>query len=133
MVLYGSDGPPSSGSTSPSEDVNEVAAYLVVKHSWKGRYKRIFSIGTTGITTYNPNSMEATNQWNYQVIMMIVMMMMMTMNMMMMTISDRTLSASCLLPEARPRPPATSLLSRSRRVRRQTRCDSRPTLSLIHI
>lgn len=67
MVLYGSDGgPPSSGSTSPSEDVNEVAAYLVIKHSWKGKYKRIFSIGTQGITTYNPSSMEATNQWNYQ-------------------------------------------------------------------
>ena len=38
---------------------------MVTKHSWKGKYKRVFSVGTTSITTYNPSSMEATNQWNY--------------------------------------------------------------------
>ena len=38
---------------------------MVTKHSWKGKYKRVFSVGTSSITTYNPNSMEATNQWNY--------------------------------------------------------------------
>ena len=26
------------------------------------RYKRIFSVGTLGITTYNPQSLEITNQ-----------------------------------------------------------------------
>lgn len=26
------------------------------------RYKRVFSIGTKGITTYNPNNVEVTNQ-----------------------------------------------------------------------
>lgn len=26
------------------------------------RYKRVFSIGTTAITTYNPNTHEVTNQ-----------------------------------------------------------------------
>lgn len=29
------------------------------------RYKRIFSVGNAGITTYNPGSMEVTNQWYY--------------------------------------------------------------------
>ena len=28
------------------------------------RYKRIFSVGSHGITTYNPNTMEVTNQVN---------------------------------------------------------------------
>ncbi|KAK2499613.1 hypothetical protein MC885_004710, partial [Smutsia gigantea] len=29
------------------------------------RYKRVFSIGTHAITTYNPNTLEVTNQWPY--------------------------------------------------------------------
>lgn len=29
------------------------------------RYKRVFSIGTTGVTTYNPGTMEITNRWPY--------------------------------------------------------------------
>lgn len=29
------------------------------------RYKRVFSVGTLGITTYNPTTMEITNQWPY--------------------------------------------------------------------
>ncbi|XP_025080789.1 dnaJ homolog subfamily C member 13-like isoform X2 [Pomacea canaliculata] len=43
----------------------DVACYFITKHSWKGKYKRIFSVGTHGITTYNPNNMEITNQWPY--------------------------------------------------------------------
>lgn len=44
----------------------DVACYLVTKHSaWKGKYKRVFSVGNAGITTYNPSSMEVTNQWYY--------------------------------------------------------------------
>lgn len=30
------------------------------------RYKRVFSIGTLAITTYNPNTLEITNQWLYE-------------------------------------------------------------------
>jgi DnaJ family protein C protein 13 len=29
------------------------------------RYKRIFGVGTHGITTYNPNSLEVTNRYSY--------------------------------------------------------------------
>ncbi|RNA25242.1 dnaJ -like protein, partial [Brachionus plicatilis] len=42
-----------------------LCCYFVTKHSWKGKYKRIFSVGTHGITTYNPTNLENTNQWAY--------------------------------------------------------------------
>lgn len=29
------------------------------------RYKRIFSVGTNGISTYNPSNLEITNRWAY--------------------------------------------------------------------
>ncbi|RCN30249.1 hypothetical protein ANCCAN_23977, partial [Ancylostoma caninum] len=44
----------------------DVVCYLVTKHSWKGKYKRIFSIGTLAVTTYNPQTLEITNQWQYE-------------------------------------------------------------------
>ncbi|BFZ15550.1 hypothetical protein BsWGS_18589 [Bradybaena similaris] len=47
------------------KDNKDVACYFITKHSWKGKYKRIFSVGTHGITTYNPATFEITNQWPY--------------------------------------------------------------------
>ncbi|XP_005092836.1 dnaJ homolog subfamily C member 13 isoform X2 [Aplysia californica] len=47
------------------KDNKDVACYFITKHSWKGKYKRIFSVGTHGITTYNPGTFEITNQWAY--------------------------------------------------------------------
>lgn len=50
----------------PLPDNTDVVCYFVTKHSqWRGKYKRIFSIGTCGITTYNPTSLEVTNRWLY--------------------------------------------------------------------
>ncbi|XP_058807941.1 dnaJ homolog subfamily C member 13 isoform X2 [Phymastichus coffea] len=49
----------------PIKDNQDVACFLVTKHSWKGKYKRIFSIGSMGITTYNPNTLDVTNKWEY--------------------------------------------------------------------
>ncbi|KAK6107132.1 DnaJ domain family protein [Brugia pahangi] len=49
-----------------SADNRDIICYLVTKHSWKGKYKRIFSIGTLAITTYNPSTLEITNQWLYE-------------------------------------------------------------------
>ncbi|XP_012235865.1 dnaJ homolog subfamily C member 13 isoform X2 [Linepithema humile] len=50
----------------PIKDNQDVACFLVTKHStWKGKYKRIFSIGSMGITTYNPGTLEVTNRWEY--------------------------------------------------------------------
>ncbi|CAB3410631.1 unnamed protein product [Caenorhabditis bovis] len=48
-----------------SADNRDIACYLVTKHSWKGKYKRVFSIGTLAITTYSPQSLEITNQFLY--------------------------------------------------------------------
>lgn len=50
----------------PLQDNEDVSCFLVWKvTTWKGRYKRIFSIGTIGITTYNPSNFEVTNRWSY--------------------------------------------------------------------
>jgi hypothetical protein len=32
------------------------------KHVFPCRYKRVFSVGTHAVTTYNPNTLEVTNQ-----------------------------------------------------------------------
>lgn len=49
----------------PLKDNHDVASFLVTKHSWKGKYKRVFSVGTHGITTYHPERFEVTNRWLY--------------------------------------------------------------------
>lgn len=41
----------------------DLQSYLVTKHSWKGKYKRILSIGSSGISTYNPEKFDLTNRW----------------------------------------------------------------------
>ncbi|KAK1885536.1 DnaJ like subfamily C member 13 [Dissostichus eleginoides] len=43
----------------------DMACFYTTKHSWRGKYKRVFSVGTHGITTYNPATLEVTNQWPY--------------------------------------------------------------------
>ncbi|XP_035285629.1 dnaJ homolog subfamily C member 13-like isoform X1 [Anguilla anguilla] len=43
----------------------DVACFYTTKHSWRGKYKRVFSVGTHAITTYNPTTLEVTNQWPY--------------------------------------------------------------------
>ncbi|XP_017066190.1 dnaJ homolog subfamily C member 13 isoform X2 [Drosophila eugracilis] len=48
----------------PRENV-DLECFMVTKHSWKGRYKRILSIGTAGISTYNPDKLDLTNRWSY--------------------------------------------------------------------
>jgi DnaJ family protein C protein 13 len=43
-----------------------VARYAVVKHSWKGKYTRIFCISPTKAATINPGSIfKVTNEWDY--------------------------------------------------------------------
>lgn len=54
-----SSNPTSSGSSPDLEN----CSYLVTKHSWKGKYKRILSIGSGGISTYNPDKFDLTNRW----------------------------------------------------------------------
>ncbi|KAI3379512.1 hypothetical protein SNEBB_010043 [Seison nebaliae] len=47
------------------EDNRDLFCFYTVKLSWKGKYNRIFSVGTNGITTYNLHNNEITNRWPY--------------------------------------------------------------------
>ncbi|XP_029728722.2 dnaJ homolog subfamily C member 13 isoform X2 [Aedes albopictus] len=51
--------------SSASRENVDLECFLVTKHSWKGKYKRIFSIGSCGISTYNPEKFDLTNRWQY--------------------------------------------------------------------
>eukprot|EP00730_Choanoeca_flexa_P013139 TRINITY_DN5001_c0_g1_i1.p1 TRINITY_DN5001_c0_g1~~TRINITY_DN5001_c0_g1_i1.p1 ORF type:complete len:324 (+),score=94.18 TRINITY_DN5001_c0_g1_i1:119-1090(+) len=44
---------------------NWLSCYYVTKHSWRGKYKRIFAIGDTCVATINPGTYEETNKWDY--------------------------------------------------------------------
>lgn len=47
-------------------DNRDLSCYHVTKHSsWRGKYKRIFSIGSHGISTYEPSTLGITNTWTY--------------------------------------------------------------------
>uniref|UniRef100_A0A915KDM6 Uncharacterized protein n=1 Tax=Romanomermis culicivorax TaxID=13658 RepID=A0A915KDM6_ROMCU len=51
-----------------TENRQKVTSYLVTKHSWKGKYKRILEISDLFISTYNPQTLELTNQWPFKVV-----------------------------------------------------------------
>jgi DnaJ family protein C protein 13 len=54
-------------------DNRDLTCYHVTKHSWRGKYKRIFSVGSHGISTYEPSTLGITNSWPYdQVVSMTV-------------------------------------------------------------
>lgn len=40
-------------------------SYVVVKHSWKGKYKRVLVIEPNQISTFDPKTMKLTNSWPY--------------------------------------------------------------------
>jgi DnaJ family protein C protein 13 len=42
---------------------DQASSYLVTKHSWKGKYRRVLTLSQDGFSTYNPSSMEVTNTW----------------------------------------------------------------------
>ncbi|KRY71181.1 DnaJ -like protein subfamily C member 13, partial [Trichinella pseudospiralis] len=43
----------------------EILCFIVVKRSWKGRYKRLLAIGPNGYSTYNPSNLHLTNHWDH--------------------------------------------------------------------
>ena len=43
----------------------EECCYLVTKHSWKGKYRRVLSLSKDGLSTHNPGNMEPTNTWKW--------------------------------------------------------------------
>ncbi|XP_051150143.1 dnaJ homolog subfamily C GRV2 isoform X2 [Andrographis paniculata] len=59
------DNPPTpSTHAPPPEEPEYVARYMVVKHSWRGRYKRIMCISNYAIITLDPNTLSVTNSYD---------------------------------------------------------------------
>ena len=42
---------------------DQASSYLVTKHSWKGKYRRVLTLSQDAFSTFNPGSMETTNTW----------------------------------------------------------------------
>ncbi|KDO80431.1 hypothetical protein CISIN_1g000052mg [Citrus sinensis] len=55
--------PSNSAPHPPPEETEYLARYLVVKHSWRGRYKRILCISNATIITLDPNTLAVTNSY----------------------------------------------------------------------
>ncbi|XP_024029794.1 dnaJ homolog subfamily C GRV2 isoform X1 [Morus notabilis] len=54
----------SNSNFAPLEEPEYVARYLVVKHSWRGRYKRILCISNVTIITLDPSTLAVTNSYD---------------------------------------------------------------------
>lgn len=46
--------------------------YMVRKHSWRGKYNRLFCLTNTSVVTLNPSTLEVTNTWEYKDIISLV-------------------------------------------------------------
>lgn len=46
------------------EEAEYLARYLVIKHSWRGRYKRILCISSQSIVTLDPATLSVTNSYD---------------------------------------------------------------------
>lgn len=55
-----------AGNSAPPalEEPEYLARYLVIKHSWRGRYKRILCISSAAIITLDPSTLAVTNSYN---------------------------------------------------------------------
>ncbi|PRQ46516.1 putative DnaJ domain-containing protein [Rosa chinensis] len=58
-----SSSSPSSSRSAPVEEPEYLARYLVVKHSWRGRYKRILCLSSASIVTLDPSTLAVTNSY----------------------------------------------------------------------
>ncbi|KAI3443850.1 hypothetical protein Pfo_000515 [Paulownia fortunei] len=54
----------SSTPAAPPEEPEYVARYMVIKHSWRGRYKRILCISNYAIITLDPSTLSVTNSYD---------------------------------------------------------------------
>ncbi|XP_057768784.1 dnaJ homolog subfamily C GRV2 isoform X2 [Salvia miltiorrhiza] len=55
---------PSASSAAPPEEPEYLGRYTVVKHSWRGRYKRILCISNHSIITLDPGTLSVTNSYD---------------------------------------------------------------------
>ena len=46
------------------EEPEYLARYIVIKHSWRGRYKRILCISNVSIITLDPSTLSVTNSYD---------------------------------------------------------------------
>ncbi|GJM91559.1 hypothetical protein PR202_ga07941 [Eleusine coracana subsp. coracana] len=56
--------PPASSAGAGSEEPEYLARYFVVKHSWRGRYRRILCIASSGVVTLDPATLNLTNSYD---------------------------------------------------------------------
>ncbi|KAL5729405.1 DnaJ subfamily C grv2 [Ranunculus cassubicifolius] len=56
--------PSSSSAAPPAEELEYLARYIVVKHSWRGRYKRILCLSNVAIITLDPSTLSVTNSYD---------------------------------------------------------------------
>ncbi|KAK6941565.1 GYF domain 2 [Dillenia turbinata] len=59
-----SSAPSSSTSSAALEEPEYLARYSVIKHSWRGRYKRILCISNVAIITLDPSTLSVTNSYD---------------------------------------------------------------------
>ncbi|CAI0389808.1 unnamed protein product [Linum tenue] len=66
METSNSTSSPSSSSSSSSvqEEPEYLARYIVIKHSWRGRYKRVLCLSNAAIVTLDPSSLSVTNSYD---------------------------------------------------------------------
>ncbi|XP_027917941.1 dnaJ homolog subfamily C GRV2 isoform X1 [Vigna unguiculata] len=53
-----------SSAAPPLEEPEYLARYMVVKHSWRGRYKRILCISSVSVLTLDPSTLSVTNSYD---------------------------------------------------------------------
>ncbi|KAF5482079.1 hypothetical protein F2P56_002674 [Juglans regia] len=54
----------SHSASPPLEEPEYLARYLVIKHSWRGRYKRILCFSSISIITLDPSTLSVTNSYD---------------------------------------------------------------------
>jgi DnaJ homolog subfamily C member 13 len=63
-AVAGAAPAPASSAGAGAEEPEYLARYLIVKHSWRGRYRRILCIASSGVVTLDPATLNLTNSYN---------------------------------------------------------------------
>lgn len=64
MENAGTASAAASSAPPPLEEPEYLARYTVVKHSWRGRYKRILCISSVSVLTLDPSTLSVTNSYD---------------------------------------------------------------------
>ncbi|KAK4771762.1 hypothetical protein SAY86_013537 [Trapa natans] len=55
-----------SSASAPLEEPEYLSRHMVIKHSWRGKYKRILCISSSAIITLDPNTLAVTNCYDVE-------------------------------------------------------------------